>query len=889
MTKQGSQRKYVFSITRSLLKGGLILVFTFLLLCPESSVLVFAKDSGIREDLGNALNYFQNGHFDKALKTFESVIEKDPNTPEALEALFYRAECLFSLQIWPEAIDAYEEIREEDFKHPLKEQINYRIILARFAQKEWTIALDEAERFLTTFPKSTSWTRVIYLKAWALYMCGQYKKAVDFLLGRPEYTSALGLQNIDPWIKAEEAMMSWDYEKSITIFREIIDNQKCGPNGNNYWLEHLRLAECFMKLWKFQQAHKILRLIEKSNADEDLKIYALLEEGEAYLNQGWFAKANETFSSISRSNHYGSYGDRILFLTAQSFLHLKRWKDSGDLFYTLTIKYPESAYLEETEWRIAETSYEQCDFQKAVELLNIFIKNYPNSIFSDKALYILGWSYIYLEEFSNAEDIFKRLLKDHPEGDLSAQTYFAVGRIHFNRGQYESAGDFFLNAEIHAKDKDLIQKAKFFMALRHFYLKDYSQARKGFKEILKEGIDTDNKSALLFLGWTSLAEGRYKEAGSSFRKFLETNPVSFYSEARLPLIWRLAKNAYLLGDYQGTWHWTDLILCEAYETPYHKPAKALRLQCLLDSKDYKEYLEMSDQFLDQNPRLDLNLSQDFAKADILVKKGELRLAAELFKDLSVKYATFDGEIDALFELGMIQKAQGLYKSALRTYAHAIDRCSDSSNKLKIHQAMGEILFKEKAYGFASRHFKKAFSAGANDALRAKTSLFLGLISSIQGQKEIAHHRFMEFFAGSTLDEMSIAEKIDLGLFLEDAAEYSFAIKVFQKVIESETDRKKKAEAQFWIGECYQKMGDLKMAVQEYLLVIKLYPDAGIWGITARFKSAEIYQKTGNLTKALALYRNVERLGKGESYGRFATKRINEIEELVKKKKKGGII
>jgi tetratricopeptide (TPR) repeat protein len=153
---------------------------------------------------------------------------------------------------------------------------------------------------------------------------------------------------------------------------------------------------------------------------------------------------------------------------------------------------------------------------------------------------------------------------------------------------------------------------------------------------------------------------------------------------------------------------------------------------------------------------------------------------------------------------------------------------------------------------------------------------------------MAYQRFGEFFAGSTLDEMSIDEKIDLGLLLEDATEYALAIKVFQKVIESDTEKKKKAEARFWMGECYQKMGDLKKAVQEYLLVVRHYPDAGIWGITARFKSAEIYQKTGNLAKALSFYRKVEKLGKGGSYGQFATERINEIEELIKKKK-GGII
>ena len=186
---------------------------------------------------------------------------------------------------------------------------------------------------------------------------------------------------------------------------------------------------------------------------------------------------------------------------------------------------------------------------------------------------------------------------------------------------------------------------------------------------------------------------------------------------------------------------------------------------------------------------------------------------------------------------------------------------------------------------------KAFSPEANEDLKAKTSLFLGLINSIQGQKETANQRLKEFFTSNALDKMPIAGKMELGFFLEDVSEYAFAIKVFQKVIESETDKKKKAEAQFWIGECYQKMGDFKKAVQEYLLVVRHYPDAGIWGITARFKSAEIYQETGNLEKALALYKKVENLGAGESYGRVASKRINEIKKLGKKNKnkKGGMI
>jgi tetratricopeptide (TPR) repeat protein len=298
---------------------------------------------------------------------------------------------------------------------------------------------------------------------------------------------------------------------------------------------------------------------------------------------------------------------------------------------------------------------------------------------------------------------------------------------------------------------------------------------------------------------------------------------------------------------------------------------------------------MSDSFLDNNPIVVPNNSQDFAKANVLVKKGELRKASRFYKKLSIECAALSGEIDALLWLGMTQKTQGLYESALRTYAHALNRSFEEEDKLKIHQAMGEILFREGAYGLAARHFKKAFSVMAPENLKERTSFFLGLVQSVQGQKATGLQQLGEFFESDTLDNMTVKEKIDLGFFLEDVSEYTLAIKVFKKVLESTIEKKKKAEIQFWIGECYEKMEDYQNAIKEYLQVARLYPNVGIWGITARFKSAEIYQKMGNLEKALTLYRKVEKQGRREAYGQFAGKRIDEIKELVKKKKEGGII
>jgi len=305
------QKKYVSSAVSSLGKSFLILTFTILIFWFNCSFSAFARDSGIPEDLVKAVNFFHKGRYKKALKAFESVIRRDPNTSEAVEALFYTAECLYALENWagavekynnflnrsskqdtierlvphfaeslvktgnlyeaiqiygdwlekykdstqakkirerlielnhelaenlikkkkyhqakdildillqekniknghilqkqlaechfflkqwPEAINVYKEVRSRNPEDTLQELISYRIILAGFAQKTWALVLKEAEGFLMNYPKSSLCSEVIYLKAWSLYMSGQYKKAVEFLFSRPEFTPILDMQ-----------------------------------------------------------------------------------------------------------------------------------------------------------------------------------------------------------------------------------------------------------------------------------------------------------------------------------------------------------------------------------------------------------------------------------------------------------------------------------------------------------------------------------------------------------------------------------------------------------------------------------------------------------------------------------------------------------------------
>jgi len=979
--------------------GGfsMILVVVFLPLPP-----LCARDSGIPKDLITSASFFHEGLYEEALKRFESVIRRDPNSNEAIVALFYSAECLYAMKRWDEAverymafrtqtterncidrlfphlpdalekagnlygaiqgfeewlaiyhdtapaqqiedhlfelknklvercmeegryaeakgiieellrkamddehriilekrfadclffleqweqaIDAYEKIRRNYGEGPACGEISQQILLARFALRQWERVMEDADHCLALDPNGPGHERVMNINAWVLYHTGRYKEAVDCLHPRSEGAPFSPPQHVASWINAEEAMLRWEFGPARAYFERIVEGS--GPQGHDYWLAHLMLAESLWRSWNFSKARLIFQRIREGNANEEFKILASAREGELYFESGWFGPAYDALSFVAQGDMKGPCGDSILVHAAESLCHIRRYEEARNLLQRVVLLYPDSSYAEETNWRIAELCFEQGDFNGAIDLITGFMQRYPGSPFLGRALYGLGWSHIYVGNMVKADEVFKLLFDKGCEEELHAKALSALGQICFHKGDYSGAIKFLTVCKKKAQDARVIQKAQFLKAVAHFKAGNLDSARSEFQELIKMAGNEGSREALLFMGWIWQAEKNYKNASSAFRRALESYPAPCYSVSRLYLIWRLAQNSYLSGDYQGTVHWIDLILCEAIHTPYHESARALALQCLLEQRDYKEYLEQYPVFLDNRPQVRHNVSDDFARARVMVEEGELQEAISLYKDLSLECAGLPEEVDALVNLGMTLVVQGLHRMALRTYLHAMRRCAQDAQRMRVHQAVGEILFREKAYEIAGSHFERAASLSSPPEIKARAAFFSILNDYVYIRRPDTFERLKAFVHGNSLDDIPVGETIELGLFLEDASEYALAIYVFQRVLDSDADVALKAEAQYWIGQCYHEKGDLEEAAEAYLRVARLYPEIRAWGVTGRFKSAEIYQQMGDLEKALDLFEKVEHEGRGESYEGFAAKRVMEIKRLINKKKGG---
>ena len=116
-------------------------------------------------------------------------------------------------------------------------------------------------------------------------------------------------------------------------------------------------------------------------------------EAENFYNSGDFKRANRLFEDVLPFYRGKPQAERLIFFHASTYYNLKMYYLSAAQFENFTKSYPKSEKLEEAIFMIAKCYYmlspthslDQKDTNTAIEKLQIFINNYPSSIYVQEA------------------------------------------------------------------------------------------------------------------------------------------------------------------------------------------------------------------------------------------------------------------------------------------------------------------------------------------------------------------------------------------------------------------------------------------------------------------------------------------------------------------------
>ncbi len=619
-------------------------------------------------------------------------------------------------------------------------------------------------------------------------------------------------------------------------------------------------------------------LIEKHSGIEDKDFYRLAFR--VYNNLRQFKKASQYLRkyALIQDTH------KDYFKLAEYYLTKLNDMDDALLFYNKCIeKNPEGPFSSVALLNRIKCTLYNGNKEKSLTMLADFLKKYgKNSPVTDDAYFVYGKLMLDSGNYPESIKSFENIIVNYHNSPLVNPATYYLAEAYFRYGMYkDSLG---LIGEKYKANKNKNKKILLLSAVSNYLTGSFKAAVEDFSQINPRGyyeklyiyslsksgdIESalklakgDDKTAYFALLYANKNEDAYKLALKS------RNPLLIYLTALRQSDENL-KKMYLVKALE---------LSSKGETV--RSLAVIELEPIIEKSG--EYLIMMDnepEYIKNNPEEFHGVQGFLKKAEKYRQKGNIGKAVYFYKMAIENYPEAKGVDKAYYFLFETLKNPPVsYLEKIVTSFPQSEYYTLSCYKL------GLIHFNNKEYKDAISYFENLLQHRDKniEKLLFAVYYYLGICYEQTGNVSKAVENYIQYLNNLPPDTKQVEERVRIALFLQKNGKIKEALNEFKRVLPLLKDEDSKAEVTFYTAECYQSLGDLNKALENFLSVTYLHPKELMWAATARFNAAKICEKLGYYDDAIKLYRKIADTYKGQVQGEFAEKKLHELEIKAKK-------
>ena len=201
------------------------------------------------------------------------------------------------------------------------------------------------------------------------------------------------------------------------------------------------------------------------------------EKAKGYLDKKKYLRAQEEFNNLVIRGTHTELGDDSQFYLAESYFLNKEYLLAIAEYDRLIRRMGFSPYVEKSRWRVCQSYIkespkyykDQTNTQKALNKLQEFIDDYPNSEYKEEANsqitelrnklaykeYATGILYIKMEEYESAIMSFEFLINNYYDTEVLEKGHVGIIRCYALMNDYDKAEDYYNNysSEILSNDQ----------------------------------------------------------------------------------------------------------------------------------------------------------------------------------------------------------------------------------------------------------------------------------------------------------------------------------------------------------------------------------------------------------------------------------------------------
>ncbi|MCD4779184.1 MAG: tetratricopeptide repeat protein [Candidatus Omnitrophica bacterium] len=409
-----------------------------------------------------------------------------------------------------------------------------------------------------------------------------------------------------------------------------------------------------------QQAQVVKEVVMPRQLTKDLE---LLDFANGLFKRDFFDMATDEYLKVIQGYPQSPYIHEAFFGLAECYFFQEDFAQAIKWYSQFLTVTKDQKSIVMAHLRLGQSFFAVDQFGQALSSLHAIKEEQVEQSFKSTYLFYLGKIFQALEDDKKAFQYFQQVVSVPTKGEFTAQSFFEMGVILTSQKSYQKSLELFSQAAKAAETDQLKTIALFKQGEVQFLAENYAGSLGVFKKLLKQHSDNVRHQdiiANILLAYFNLAQ--YEDVVKAYRKHekdLLLNPIAFD-------LYFVVANAYIeLRQDDVALNIIDRLLSLEITEEQEQKAASKKAQILMRRQDYEGAVAQLESLSTTG-----ELYQDhilYLKAESLYQLRDFAAAFELYKQLAEQYPDSSFADDALYSAAYSQKALAQIPAAIECF------------------------------------------------------------------------------------------------------------------------------------------------------------------------------------------------------------------------------
>jgi TolA-binding protein len=724
-------------------------------------ILELSNIEGVRDDVyfWKAEVYFRAKDYSHAKKFYREILSNFPKSEYATDATYSLAWSSFEEGDYEQAINGFNKLIELYPKSELIEDAYFKIAESLYNQKKYQEAKDKFSIFIKNFPRSIKKEQAYFFRAESDYYLKDYFSAIK------DYEEVNRITKDNKLLILSKVGIGWSYlmlkkfTDSEDVFNEVIELAR----DKNIGLDNALLgkATLFSELGKEQEALSVYEELISEFPDSSLILDAYLGRANSFYKQSKYKEALEAYqevlSKLAWSEEFSDLQEKAYFGLAWTNLKLERINEAIKEFQNIIDRTSDKIVKISALSQLGNVYQEIGEFQKAVDIYDKILKDYPDSFYSDYVQYQLAVTLLKMKNIDASILAFQSLKLNYPKSKFILDSEYYLGLAYFNKGNFITAKEQlqnFINNVSHSHE--LRPQAMHLLGLVYRQIGDFKESSDIFKVLIKEYSSNEEivMSAKYEFAISLFYLGKDKEGLKQLKLLSYNYPHTKVAEDALFYI----ANYYLSQkEFDTSIRYFQKLVTEYPDTESIDAAYYGIGQSYFEKNKFDEAIKNFN-LIRAMPYSKFYGPATLAIADAYTENNDINSAIKILKDLTDSHPEFSRE--ALVRIGDYFRSLSKYDEAKEAYRQGLSKKKGVSDldDAQIYFKIAELFEEKKDLNKAiEAYLKVAYLSPQHDPMMVKAYLRAARIFEDRESWQEAK-RIYEKIANEDVDEAKFAKE-----------------------------------------------------------------------------------------------------------------------------------